>query len=120
MSRKKYAIKYIKDMTEEQKQDLIEKTKELILPADLKSEEDILYQHLEYFLKLRKNELKKENENVIDMFDLRNLEDYLKEKKIYQVAAYPKDLVLIPETKETSNFFRKDIFAKKIKVKKGN
>ena len=119
MTRKKYALKYINDMTEEDKKALEKETKGLILPANLKSPEEVLYKRLEHLLKVKKTELKKEHEHVIDMFDLRNVDEYIKEKKIFQIAAFPEDLVLIPEIPEFSQYFKKEVFAKKIKVKKG-
>lgn len=105
MTRKKYALKFIKKMTKEDKKNLLNQTKTLITPKRLKSEEEILYRHFEYFLKQRKEELKKEK--VIDLFDLRKIKQILKkEKEPIIVVSFPSDMVLIPYSKKTKHFFK--------------
>jgi len=99
MTKKKYALKFLKNMTDEDKNLLKEKTKDLVLPQNLKTEEEVLYKKLIHFLKKQKNELKKQEKGVIiiDFLDLKDIEKYTEQENVCLVASFPETLVLVPK-----------------------
>ena len=101
MTRKKYALKFIKEMTKHDIELLKEKTEGFVTSQELKTEEEAIKRRLEFYLKREKKKLEEENKRkIIDMFDLRNIEKYIEGTKILFVAAFPENLVIIPKNNE--------------------